>query len=64
MIRFVCKNCKETKELTKATIKIIEGKVRTKEAKCKCGEWMQELEKDFESFTTNIIRTEPTLTKK
>lgn len=64
MIKFVCKICKKTKELQKATIKVIEGKVRTQEAKCSCGNWMQEIEKKFEGFTTNIIRTEPTLTKK
>ena len=30
---------------------------------CKCGEWMQELEKDFGGFPS-LIRTEPTLNKK
>ena len=64
MFKFVCKNCKTIKLLQKATIKVIEGKVRTKEAQCECGEWMREVEKKFEGFTTNIIRTEPTLTKK
>lgn len=64
MIKFVCKNCKNVKELQKATIKVIEGKVRTKEAKCKCGKWMQEIEKKFTGHTTNIIRTEPSLKKR
>ena len=64
MFKFVCKSCKKIKQLQKATIKVIDGSVRTKEAKCECGEWMQEVEKKFEGFTTNIIRTEPTLTKK
>ena len=48
----------------KATIKIIDGKVRTKQAYCKkCEEWMQELEKDFKGFPS-LIRTEATLSKK
>tara|TARA_R100000655_G_scaffold36432_3_gene70726 strand:+ start:2618 stop:2812 length:195 start_codon:yes stop_codon:yes gene_type:complete len=64
MIKFVCENCKARKNLTRATIKIIEGKVRVKEAQCECGEWMREIEKKFEGFTTNIIRTDPTLIKK
>jgi len=41
MIIYVCNKCSETKELMKATIKIIDGKVRTKQAYCKkCEEWM------------------------
>jgi len=64
MIIYVCNKCSETKELMKATIKIIDGKVRTKQAYCKkCEEWMQELEKDFKGFPS-LIRTEATLSKK
>ena len=47
----------------KATIIIIDGKVRTREALCDCGNYMQEKEKDFQGFP-NLIRTEPTLNKK
>ena len=64
MIKFICNNCKETKELMKATIKVIDGKVRTQEAYCeKCEEYMQEYDKSFNGFPS-LIRTEPTLSKK
>jgi hypothetical protein len=62
MIKYICK-CGEAKELQKATIKVIDGKVRTEQSLCKCGKWMQELEKDFGGFPS-LIRTEPTLNKK
>jgi len=63
MLKYQCNNCSATKDLMKATIKVIDGKVRTEEALCKCGEYMQEVEKDFDGFPS-LIRTEPTLTKK
>ena len=63
MIKFQCNKCGATKDLMKATIKVIDGKVRTAEALCECGEYMQEVEKDFDGFPS-LIRTEPTLTKK
>ena len=63
MIKFICNKCGETKDLSKATLKVIDGKVRTVEALCKCGEYMQEIEKDFDGFPC-LIRTEPTLSKK
>ena len=64
MIKFICNTCNETKELQKATIKVIDGKVRTQEAYCeKCNEWLQEVEKDFDGFPS-LIRTEPSLSKK
>ena len=64
MIRFICNKCNDTLELTKATIKNIDGKWRTEQAYCKkCDEWMQELEKDFNVFA-NLITTEPTLSKR
>ena len=62
MINFICK-CGESKQLTKVTIKVIDGKVKTQEAKCICGKYMQEESKDFSGFP-DIIRTEPTLNKK
>tara|TARA_R110002012_G_scaffold204477_1_gene374171 strand:+ start:684 stop:875 length:192 start_codon:yes stop_codon:yes gene_type:complete len=62
MIKFICKKCNETKELQKATLVIIDNKIRTKEAQCKCGKYMQEVEKNF--GVPYLIRTEPTLKKK
>ncbi len=63
MLKFQCNSCGNTKDLMKATIKIIDGKVRTAEALCECGEYMQEVSKEFNGFPS-LIRTEPTLTKK
>ena len=64
MIKYICNTCKDTKELMKATIKVENGKVITKEAYCKkCKEYMQEYDKSFKGFP-NLIRTEPTLSKK
>jgi hypothetical protein len=63
MIKFVCKCGKEKKELQKATLKVIDGKVRTVEAVCSCEKYMQEYDKDFNGFPS-LIRTEPSLTKK
>ena len=57
-----CK-CGKEKKLTRATLEIKKDKVRCKQAKCKCGKYMQELEKDFDGFP-NLIRTEETLRKK
>jgi len=64
MFKFICKSCKKTKELSKSIIQITDdGKVRTKNSECECGNYMVEQEKSFEGFP-NLIRTEPTLTKK
>tara|TARA_R100001530_G_scaffold108579_1_gene76113 strand:- start:3220 stop:3480 length:261 start_codon:yes stop_codon:yes gene_type:complete len=63
MIKFQCNSCGEKKDLMRATIKVIDGKVRTQEALCDCGEYMQEIEKYFNGFP-NLIRTEPSLEKK
>ena len=63
MIKFQCNSCGEKKDLMKATLKVMpDGKVRTVEALCKCGEYMQEIEKDFDGFPC-LIRTEPSLEK-
>jgi len=58
MFKYHCKPCNITKDLRNATLVVIEGKVRTKEAKCKCGEYMNEIKKDFDGWPT-IIRNEP-----
>ena len=44
MLKYQCNNCGETKDLMKATLEVVGGKIRTKQAKCKCGEYMQEIE--------------------
>tara|TARA_R100001530_G_C4310509_1_gene152901 strand:- start:1018 stop:1287 length:270 start_codon:yes stop_codon:yes gene_type:complete len=62
MLKYQCNSCGEIKDLTRATIKVIDGKLRTEQAQCECGEWMQEVEKDFEGFPS-IIRTDPSLSK-
>jgi|TARA_R110001583_G_scaffold26456_2_gene95212 hypothetical protein len=62
MFNYLC-SCGKSKELQKATLEVKDGKVRTKEAKCSCGKYMEELEKDFDGFPS-LIRTEETLRKK
>ena len=63
MMTFQCKKCGKQKKLLKATLEIVDEKIRTREAKCDCGKFMVEIEKDFDGFT-NLIRTEETLRKK
>mgnify|MGYP006408197261 FL=1 len=58
MIKFICKKCSKTLELMRATLEVVDGKVRTREALCECGEYMQEIEKEFTGFPT-IHRKEP-----
>jgi len=62
MTKYIC-TCKETKELQRVNMVVIEGKVRIKEALCKCGEYMKEEDESFQGFP-NLIRTEPTYRKK
>ena len=63
MFIYYCKKCKIEKKIEKATLEIVDSTVRTREAKCNCGKYMVEVEKEFGGFPT-LIRTEPTLTKK
>tara|TARA_R110000744_G_scaffold190921_2_gene310134 strand:- start:2253 stop:2468 length:216 start_codon:yes stop_codon:yes gene_type:complete len=63
MVTYICNKCGEKKHLMRATLVVIDGKVRTKEALCECGEYMQEKEKNFDGFP-NLIRTDPSLNKK
>jgi|TARA_R110002012_G_scaffold259158_2_gene440448 hypothetical protein len=58
MFKYQCKECGIEKELRNATLVVVDGQVKTKEAKCKCGKYMQEIKKDFTGFPT-IIRNEP-----
>ena len=56
---YKCKKCKAEKELSKTTIKIIDGSVRVVEALCSCGEYMEDTI-EFKGYP-NLIRTEPSL---
>lgn len=62
MFIFICEICNKTKELSKSVLEIIDGKVRTKNAQCDCGNEMREIEKKRSGFP-NLLRTEPTLSK-
>ena len=61
MFNYICKNCGNKLKLQKATLEVVDGKVRTREALCKCGKYMQEQSKEF--GVPYLIRTEPTLKK-
>ena len=63
MLKYQCKKCEATKELSRATLEVVHGMVRTREALCECGEYMREIAKDFDGFPC-IKRTEPTLSNK
>jgi predicted ester cyclase len=63
MLNYVCNVCGNTRKLSKATLEVVDGKIRTREALCSCGAYMQEESKEFEGFP-NIKRTEPTLSNK
>ena len=49
MLKYICK-CGNKKELSKAILKVVDGSVRTAEAKCTCGKYMQEYAKNFRGF--------------
>ena len=53
MIKYKCKKCEKTKDLMRATIEVVDGVVRTRQAKCKCGKYMTEIEKDFNPQKVN-----------
>lgn len=64
MLEYQCNKCEIKKELSKITMKIIDNKVCHIGSECpKCGEYMQEVQKEFGGFP-NIKRTEPTLSNK
>ena len=63
MLKYQCNECGNTKDLAKATLEVVGGKVRTREAQCECGEYMQEIEKAFAGFPS-LKRTEPTLSNR
>ncbi len=55
MAQFICKKCKNKKELKKQTLIFFKKKVVAKEALCKCGNYM---ESKIEKGMPNIIRNE------
>jgi len=59
MATYKCKNCNIEKIIHKRTIKVINGVSQIIESLCKCGEYMESLEK-FQGYP-NLIRTEPSL---
>jgi hypothetical protein len=63
MLKYICNVCGNTRQLSKATLEVIDGKVRTREALCQCGAYMQEVEKEFGGFPS-LKRTEPTLSNR
>ena len=64
MLVYQCTDCEIQIELSRAVMKVVDGKVITEGTECpKCGEYMREIEKKFTGFP-NLIRTEPTLRKK
>ena len=61
MTLYSCECCKETKEISKATLVYRDGKWVAKEAECSCGKYMDS--KPVEGIPT-LKRTEPSLSKK
>ena len=61
MTLYSCECCKETKEISKATLVYRDGKWVAKEAECSCGKYMDS--KPTEGIPT-LKRTEPSLSKK
>ena len=53
MTKFKCKNCKCEKEIKKQTILICRKKILIKEALCKCGKYMEDVEK-YTGFGTSF----------
>ena len=55
-MKYICNICKKTKEITKMTLTVIynldfpNGRTVTKEARCECGEYMEEEDKSFKGF--------------
>jgi len=64
MLKYQCNKCEIQKELSKVTMKVIDGKVVNLGTECpKCGEYMIEIEKAFGGFPS-LKRTEPTLSNR
>ena len=64
MLLYQCNKCEIQIQLTKVVMKVIDGKICNIGSECpECGEYMQEVEKEFGGFP-NIRRTEPSLSKR
>jgi Zn ribbon nucleic-acid-binding protein len=64
MLKYQCNKCEIQKEFSKVVMKVENGKVVNVGTEClECGEYMQEVEKEFGGFP-NIKRTEPSLSKR
>tara|TARA_R110002153_G_scaffold261701_1_gene422212 strand:+ start:19 stop:255 length:237 start_codon:yes stop_codon:yes gene_type:complete len=63
MLKYQCNKCEIKKQLSKIVMKIIDNRVCHIGSECpQCGEYMQEVEKEFGGFPS-IKRTEPSLSK-
>ena len=63
MLKYQCNKCEIKKQLSKIVMKIIDNRVCHIGSECpQCGEYMQEIEKEFGGFPS-IKRTEPSLSK-
>ena len=45
MAKFRCKKCKIEKIILKQTLVFIDGEIRSKQSKCECGNYMEDLTK-------------------
>ena len=61
MTLYKCECCEIEKEISKSTIVLREGRWVVKEALCDCGKYM---ESEIVEGMPDLIRTEPTLSKK
>lgn len=55
---FRCSKCKTKREISTATICVINNKIETKEALCKCGTYMKQIITDEYKGMPDIIRNE------
>jgi len=64
MLIYQCNKCEIQKELSKVVMKVIDGRVVNIGTECpECGDYMQEVAKQFNGFP-QLKRTEPTLSSK
>ena len=53
MARFKCEKCKLEKIILKQTLVFLDGEIRAKESKCKCGNYMKDMTK-YKGFGTSF----------
>ena len=53
MARFKCDKCKLEKIILKQTLVFLDGEIRSKESKCKCGNYMKDMTK-YKGFGTSF----------